>query len=83
VKLLRKGKAAVMGALAVAILTVAALANTTPTNDVSGVMESSFQNVVGDILGMLATILPIALGVFGATIAITFGIRWFRRLIGK
>jgi hypothetical protein len=67
--------------LAAGMMSVAALAST--TSDVETVLTTSFTRVVGDITSVIGAVLPIALGVLAMTIAITFGIRWFRRIVGS
>jgi hypothetical protein len=61
---------------------VSALAND-PAPDVTTIMTSGFQSVVDDVIGMIAATFPIALGVVGMTIAIKFGVRWLRSMVGR
>lgn len=44
-------------------------------------LETGLTSVAGNIGTTITTLLPIALGVVGAVIAITFGIKFFRRLV--
>jgi uncharacterized membrane-anchored protein len=63
-----------------AALSVVALAD---APDTTAMMQTGFQSVVSEIMGIIAIVVPIALGVIGAVIAIRFGIRWFRSLVGR
>jgi len=58
----------------------AVTASADSTFNVTGVMTSSFQTLVTDLLAMIAALLPIGLTVLGASIAIAFGIRWFKKI---
>ena len=51
--------------------------------DVGSAVTSGFSNVADDMLSMITSILPIGLGVIGAVLAVTFGIRFFKKLAGK
>ena len=61
-------------------LSMAALASTTT---VTTAMTDAFQTVVTDIITTITGILPIALSVLGLTLVVAFGIKWFKRIIGK
>ena len=77
----RKAFITVFAVMTMSILTaIGALA---ADADVNAVLETSFQSIVGDITSTIGTVLPIALGVVGMVLAIKFGIRWFKSLIGK
>jgi len=70
---------AVAMVLVLSICSVAMVALASPP-DVTTVMETSFKSIVNDILEIIAIVLPIALGVLGMTMAIRFGIKWFKNL---
>ena len=65
-----------------AVTTISALADDVATPDVKDMMETSFKSISSDITSTIMTVLPIALGILGLTIAIRFGIRWFKSLTG-
>ncbi len=46
-------------------------------------MGTAFGTVRDDIFSVLGTVLPTALAVIGAGLAITFGIKYFKKLSGK
>lgn len=54
---------------------------TNVTEQAMQALETGLTGVAGNIGSAITTLLPIALGVVGAVIAITFGIKFFRRLV--
>lgn len=46
-------------------------------------METAFQSVSSDIMSVIGSILPIAMGIVGAGLVIVFGVKWFKRLTNK
>lgn len=44
---------------------------------------TAFGTVKDDMFSMLGTVLPIALAILGAGLAITFGIKYFKKLSGN
>lgn len=57
------------------------LANATPT--VQSALSTAFTSIASDLQGIIVTIAPIALGIVGAGMVLTFGIKWFKRLTNK
>lgn len=64
----------------VAVLVTSALAD---TSTLTTTMTSSFQTVVTDCLSMIGSILPIGLTLFGASIAVAYAIKFFKKVVGK
>lgn len=50
------------------------------TVDVSALMSSSATTVVNQVLATVASVTPIGLAVVGAVIAVTFGIKFIKKL---
>lgn len=46
-------------------------------------VAAALSDVAADIMTQLGSILPIALGIFGAVLAVTFGIKFFKKITGK
>ena len=69
----------VCAAAMVSCLTVLASGDT----NVTTVMTSAFQSLVDDLLSMVGGMLPIATGLFVMTLGIIFGVKWFKKLVGK
>lgn len=46
-------------------------------------MTTAFQSVTTDVMGLIETALPFAMGVIGATLAISIGIGVFKSLTAK
>ena len=86
-KFLKRNKArlvsAVIAAMAVVTATFGASAESATDIDVAGLMSSSMSTVSSSIYSVIGTILPIALGILGVTLAIKFGIRYFKSLTNK
>lgn len=53
------------------------------TADCISAVESGLTDVASNIGGALVVIIPIALGITGAVIAVKFGIKFFRSLTSK
>ncbi len=51
---------------------------TTAAMDVAQVMGDSFTGMSSDVMGIIAIVLPIALGLFGLFFAIKKGMRFFK-----
>jgi hypothetical protein len=51
--------------------------------DISTVMTTSFQEMINNMMTMAANVLPICMSVLGLSVAVGFGIKWFKRLTGK
>ncbi len=58
-------------------------AGATGNEAVKTAMTDSFTKIGTDIQGMITDVLPIALGILGAIMVITFGIKIFKKLTGK
>ena len=65
------------------ISATAVVASANDSFNVTDVMSSAFTSLVADLLAMLGAILPIGLTVLGASVAIAFGIKWFRKITSK
>jgi flagellar biosynthesis protein FliR len=77
-----KMKLAMVLAMIMALVApVTVFASTTPPIDVASVLGTGMTTVAGEIMGVIAVILPIALGVVGAVIAIRKGIGLMRGLV--
>lgn len=85
----KKAKFAVTSAImavsttAIGLVCSAEESGTTSAPSVTDVTEEALTGVAGDVMGMLIKILPIALGIVGAVIAITFGVKMFKKFTGK
>lgn len=55
----------------------------TGMESVTSALSSSFTEMGTTMSGMITTILPIALGLIGAVLAINFGIKLFKKVTGK
>ena len=53
------------------------------TTGVSDAVVSGLTTVAGEMSGMITSVLPVALGIVGAIMAVTFGIKFFRKITGK
>ena len=51
-------------------------------NNATTLMTSAFGDVADDIIATIMGVLPIALGVLGLSIAIFFGVKFFKRITG-
>ncbi|MCL2456424.1 MAG: hypothetical protein FWD19_02605 [Defluviitaleaceae bacterium] len=62
--------------------TITAFATTPPAAfDTAEIMGGVMTTVVGDIMGVVFVVVPIAMGLVGTIIAIKFGIKFIRRLV--
>lgn len=50
---------------------------------VKDVVISALTTIAGDMTGIISGVLPIALGVVGAGMVVVFGVKFFKKLIGK
>lgn len=48
--------------------------------DLTTIMEAAVNSVKGDILGVLAIVVPAIVVVVGAIVGVRFGIKWLRSL---
>lgn len=46
-------------------------------------MKTGFTGIAGDLTSALGEIVPIAIGVVGAVMVVTFGISMFKRISGR
>lgn len=53
------------------------------TTTINDAMSQGMTDMGDQMTGMITTALPIALGLVGAVLAITFGIRLFKKLTGR
>ena len=66
------------------LLVLAAETNASGLSDtLKTAMNTAFQNVTSDVMGLIETALPFAMGVIGATLAISIGIGVFKSLTAK
>jgi len=49
--------------------------------DVTTAMSAAFTQIGTDVTAVLVLAIPIALTILGLTIAVRFGVRWFKSLI--
>jgi hypothetical protein len=64
-------------------MAVPAFASTPATVNIQDVMGTAFNAAVVSIMESISTVLPIALPILGITIAIGFGIKFFKKITGK
>lgn len=50
---------------------------------IASTMATGLQSVADDLTEMITTMLPIALGVVGVGLAVTFGIKYFKKLTNR
>ena len=53
------------------------------TSTVVSALQTAFQSISTDLMSVITTTAPIALGIVGAGIALVFGVKWFKRLTNK
>ena len=68
---------------AVLMMSFATMVSADDPVDVTTTLTSSFQTVVDNIMTTIGGILPVALGLLGLSMAIMFGIKWFKKIAGK
>jgi len=51
--------------------------------EITTALQTGFTAISGNVTEILSTALPVALGVLGIVIAVKFGVRWFRSIIGS
>lgn len=49
----------------------------------NGAVSTGMSNIADNIIGMLTTIVPIALGILAISLGIRFGIKYFMKIAGK
>lgn len=72
----------VMVAVLVVAMSVSAFAAGETTSMVE-VMTSSFTTMISEMMAAIAAILPITLTLVGASLVVAFGIKWFKKIVGK
>lgn len=63
------------------LYSLVAIATSTPT--ISETLSTGLTSVASEMTSMIQTMLPIALGVVGVGLAVTFGIKYFKKLTNK
>lgn len=53
------------------------------TEAMTTAMQTAFQTVQNDVLGMVEVSLPFALAIMGTVLAITIGLKVFKKITGK
>lgn len=78
----RAFKIGVLGCLMVSMMTCTAFAveGDTSTSVITGAFQTGFQQLASDILGMIAIIVPIALGVAGTIFLARKAMSWFKSI---
>lgn len=81
-KIARTAEAKVAGAASIGCtaLMVAASAEETTNATLTAAFQTGFQSLASDALTMIATIVPIALGVAGAVFLVRKAMAWFKAL---
>ena len=63
------------------LLTVTALAESgAAAFDISTIMQSAVTSVQGDLFKVLGIVVPAAVTIVGASVAVKYGIRWLKSL---
>ena len=64
------------------LLTVTALSETgvTASFDVAAIMQSAVTSVQADMFKVLGIVVPVAVTIIGAGVAVRYGIRWLKSL---
>lgn len=52
-------------------------------NTIVSALSTAFTSITSDLTTTMTTVLPIALGVLGMGIVISFGIKWFKKITNK
>lgn len=53
------------------------------TTTAAGAIKEGLTGMAGDMTGVVTDVIPIALGIVGAVMVVTFGIKIFKKLTGK
>ena len=64
------------------LLTVTALSETgaAASFDVAAIMQAAVTSVQGDLFKVLGIVVPVAVTIVGASVAVKYGIRWLKSL---
>lgn len=73
-----------MSAMSAIMMCSAGAVDGTPTSfDLSATMTTAVQQIVNDLLKMIAAVLPITVTLLGAAIGVSYGIRFIKRITSK
>ena len=83
-KVMTKGKRIIAAATSVLIMALSAISalasTTTPSVNVSEIMGSAVQTVQGDIMSVIAVVLPVMAAVVAVIIGIRFGMKYIKKV---
>ena len=68
---------------AIMMCSAGAFDGATTSFDLSTTMTSAVQQIVNDLLKMIAAVLPITVTLLGAAIGVSYGIRFIKRITSK
>lgn len=68
---------------AIMMCSAGAVDGATSSFDLSATMTSAVQQIVNDLLKMIAAVLPITVTLLGAAIGVSYGIRFIKRITSK
>ncbi len=68
---------------AIMMCSAGAVDSATTSFDLSTTMTSAVQQIVNDLLKMIAAVLPITVTLLGAAIGVSYGIRFIKRITSK
>ena len=68
---------------AIMMCSAGAVDGTTSSFDLSATMTTAVQQIVNDLLKMIAAVLPITVTLLGAAIGVSYGIRFIKRITSK
>ena len=68
---------------AIMMCSAGAVDGATTSFDLSTTMTSAVQQIVNDLLKMIAAVLPITVTLLGAAIGVSYGIRFIKRITSK
>jgi len=76
----KKAVALVLSLMSVAMMHVTAFAATTPDIDLAGMIGDGMTNIQGQLMGIIAVVVPVVLVIAGLILAIRKGLQIFRSL---
>ena len=68
---------------AIMMCSAGAVDGATSSFDLSATMTTAVQQIVNDLLKMIAAVLPITVTLLGAAIGVSYGIRFIKRITSK
>lgn len=68
---------------AIMMCSAGAAEGATTSFDLSATMTTAVQQIVNDLLKMIAAVLPITVTLLGAAIGVSYGIRFIKRITSK